>query len=301
LGNRFQNIANALALLTGDKEETNAFQNVTMRVLHTSMLHETAPMYVTDQPSFLNGVVELETNLTPNELLLHLKTVEAQIGRDLQGGIRNGPRPVDLDILFYGQASKEDPSSLEHLVMDTPDLVIPHPRIQEREFVLAPLCEVARFTPQPVKTSRDVTPTRYLVHPVLNQSVSQLLTDLLQNAEMTTPPSDKGPPQRVLVVPLPRNRLLRLGKETVLMGVLNVTPDSFSDGGKWSESLDAAVQHALNMEQDGAGIIDIGGESTRPGAKEVPIDEELARTIPVIQRIRRGKNHVVYSSTMLQR
>jgi dihydropteroate synthase len=69
-----------------------------------------------------------------------------------------------------------------------------------------------------------------------------------------------------------------------IMGVLNVTPDSFSDGGLWLDP-DAAVKHALEMVQEGASIIDVGGESTRPGADDVPEEEELRRVIPVIRRL----------------
>ena len=71
----------------------------------------------------------------------------------------------------------------------------------------------------------------------------------------------------------------------LVMGILNVTPDSFSDGGQFSQ-LDSALQHALRMQQEGAEVIDIGGESTRPGAASVTLDEELARVIPVIEKIR---------------
>lgn len=70
-----------------------------------------------------------------------------------------------------------------------------------------------------------------------------------------------------------------------IMGILNVTPDSFSDGGQFSD-LDAAVRQARRLIEDGAEIIDIGGESTRPGAKTVPIKDEIARTVPVIKAIR---------------
>jgi dihydropteroate synthase len=69
-----------------------------------------------------------------------------------------------------------------------------------------------------------------------------------------------------------------------VMGVLNVTPDSFSDGGEFF-SADSAVERALAMEREGAAIIDIGGESTRPGAEPVPVDEELRRVIPVIEAL----------------
>ncbi|MEA2461504.1 MAG: dihydropteroate synthase [Actinomycetota bacterium] len=68
------------------------------------------------------------------------------------------------------------------------------------------------------------------------------------------------------------------------MGVLNVTPDSFSDGGLWLDP-DAAIKHALEMVKQGAAIIDVGGESTRPGAADVPEEEELRRVLPVIERL----------------
>ncbi len=70
-----------------------------------------------------------------------------------------------------------------------------------------------------------------------------------------------------------------------VMGVLNVTPDSFSDGGRWT-GRDAAVRHAVEMVEAGADIIDIGGESTRPGAADVPLPEELDRVVPVIEALR---------------
>lgn len=70
-----------------------------------------------------------------------------------------------------------------------------------------------------------------------------------------------------------------------VMGILNVTPDSFSDGGKHN-NYDAALRHALQMRAEGAAIIDVGGESTRPGAAAVSLDEELSRVIPVIEKLR---------------
>ncbi len=71
---------------------------------------------------------------------------------------------------------------------------------------------------------------------------------------------------------------------THLVGILNVTPDSFSDGGKFYD-VDSAVRHALQMVEEGADIIDIGGESTRPGSKPISVEEELRRVLPVIQRL----------------
>jgi dihydropteroate synthase len=78
---------------------------------------------------------------------------------------------------------------------------------------------------------------------------------------------------RVLVLDRPR-----------IMGIVNVTPDSFSDGGAYA-TVEAAVAHALRLAEEGADVLDIGGESTRPGAADVPVDEELARVIPVIERL----------------
>ncbi len=84
---------------------------------------------------------------------------------------------------------------------------------------------------------------------------------------------------------LPDGRQLSLSRP-LIMGVLNVTPDSFSDGGRFLAFPDA-VEHALRLEREGADIIDIGGESTRPGAQPVPAEEEMERVVPVIERLRR--------------
>mgnify|MGYP002081064092 FL=1 len=81
-----------------------------------------------------------------------------------------------------------------------------------------------------------------------------------------------------------RGRALPLGERTLVMGVLNVTPDSFHDGGKYT-STDAALRRAETMAEEGADIIDIGGESTRPGSEGVSEEEELARVVPVIREI----------------
>ncbi len=83
---------------------------------------------------------------------------------------------------------------------------------------------------------------------------------------------------------LTRTHTFDLSRRGVVMGVLNVTPDSFSDGGRWLD-VDAAVAHAEQMAEEGAEIIDIGGESTRPGAVAVPEAEEMRRILPVIERL----------------
>ena len=95
-------------------------------------------------------------------------------------------------------------------------------------------------------------------------------------------------------------RSLELGKRTLVMGVINVTPDSFSDGGQFL-STEAAVTHALKLHEEGADILDIGGESTRPGAKAgakdavVSAEEEMRRVLPVIAAVKKAKPEAVIS------
>ncbi len=97
-----------------------------------SSLYSTAPVGVIDQPRFLNAVVALETTLTPFELLGAVLLIEREFGRDRAASTPNGPRTLDLDILFYGD-----------LVLGESTLNIPHPRIAQRAFVLVPLHEIA--------------------------------------------------------------------------------------------------------------------------------------------------------------
>src|SRR5947209_13348470 len=82
-----------------------------------------------------------------------------------------------------------------------------------------------------------------------------------------------------------KQREIVLGDRTVLMGVLNVTPDSFSDGGKYSDP-DRAFARAVEMEEQGADIIDVGAESTRPGSARISEAEEIRRLIPVLKRLK---------------
>jgi len=96
-----------------------------------------------------------------------------------------------------------------------------------------------------------------------------------------------------------RARALTLGQRTIIMGILNVTPDSFSDGGHFysaESSTERAVEHSLRMLQEGAQIIDIGGESTRPGAAPLTADEEQARILPVIETVRSSRPEAILSA-----
>lgn len=103
-----------------------------VRLLARSADYETPPWGVTDQPAFVNLCLKVATEFSPRDLLKRALAVEASLGRDRASGRRWGPRPVDIDILAYGD-----------VVVDEPDLHLPHPRMTDRAFVLVPLAEIA--------------------------------------------------------------------------------------------------------------------------------------------------------------
>jgi 2-amino-4-hydroxy-6-hydroxymethyldihydropteridine diphosphokinase len=108
------------------------------RVLACSGLYSTAPVGLAEQPRFLNAAVALETALAPRALLEALLEMEREFGRDRASGVENGPRTLDLDILLYGD-----------LVLGEHGLAVPHPRMAERAFVLAPLKDIAAAVRDP--------------------------------------------------------------------------------------------------------------------------------------------------------
>ncbi len=114
-----------------------------------SSWYKTAPVGYENQPWFFNGVVELETDCTPHDLIVRLQQIEHQFGKNTP--FRDGPRTIDLDILLY-----------DDRIINTPDLIIPHPRMHERAFVLVPLYEIAPA----------------LVHPTSKKTIAELLAAL---------------------------------------------------------------------------------------------------------------------------
>jgi 2-amino-4-hydroxy-6-hydroxymethyldihydropteridine diphosphokinase len=116
------------ATLAAAAERLGAFGRITAR----SSLYNTAPVGFEDQPRFANAVVALETHLSPRDLLDGLLAIELDFGRDRAASPPNGPRTLDLDILFYGD-----------MVLNQSGLEIPHPRLAGRAFVLVPLNEIA--------------------------------------------------------------------------------------------------------------------------------------------------------------
>jgi 2-amino-4-hydroxy-6-hydroxymethyldihydropteridine diphosphokinase len=128
------NLGDREALL---KDALQRLQTAGVRVVRQSSIQETEPQDLREQPWFLNMAVEVETELLPLELLAAIRKIETEMGR--QRTIPKGPRTIDIDILFYA-----------NLIIDTPDLEIPHPRLTERSFVLDPLSEIAPDLRHPV-------------------------------------------------------------------------------------------------------------------------------------------------------
>ena len=138
LGDRSENLRAAQAAIAAQA-----------RIRAASPVYETAPWGYTDQPVFLNQVLKVETDLPPAELMADLQRIEVELGR--LASFRYGPRLIDIDILLY-----------DDLVLETPGLVIPHPRLAERAFVLVPLADLAAD----------------LRHPSLDKTIGELLANV---------------------------------------------------------------------------------------------------------------------------
>ena len=241
-----------------------------VKIVNTSTLYESKPMYHLDQPSFVNGVVKVFTTLSPQNLLATLKDIEY---KELQrvNHVAYGPRTIDLDILLY-----------DNLILNEPDLNIPHIRLIERSFVLVPLCEL-------------INPSE--IHPVTTEAYHDHLKQLFESAKKMNGDNviDSTIQESIdltSIIPLPRatQKYLKFDMlwnthRTFVMGILNTTPDSFSDGGK-NTSVEKALETGLNMVREGVDIIDVGGCSTRPGSVQPSEEEELSRVLPIVEAIR---------------
>jgi dihydropteroate synthase/2-amino-4-hydroxy-6-hydroxymethyldihydropteridine diphosphokinase len=227
-----------------------------MAVEAISPVYETAPWGMTDQPDFLNICLLGRTRMTPHKLLKEFKSIEGALGR--QPGERWGPRVIDIDLIFY-----------DDVIIDDDQLSVPHPQLSQRLFVLAPLA--------------DIAPS--LVDVRSGHSVIELLAE----HDMRSARKLSGPGSM-----LRRPTIFAWGVKTYVMGILNVTPDSFSGDGlmekrDWAEAAaEAAVAQAIDFVAAGTDILDVGGESTRPGSTLVLVEEERDRVLPVIEAVRRA-------------
>ncbi len=220
---------------TGDRRNhlRNAIEQLERRnvpLLRASPVIETPALLPDDAPwewnkPFLNMAIECEASCTPDELRHHIADIQTLFGRDHTS--RWSPRPIDIDILLWGDA-----------VISTDKLTIPHRDLLQRHFVLTPMIAL--------------------------------------NATLQVP----GHEDRTLL-----HYSTQLDHHIPLwMGILNITPDSFSDGGK-NRNLDDALATIHEMVEHGCNILDIGGESTRPKAETIDPAKEWQRIGPVIDQI----------------
>ncbi|KAK5583079.1 hypothetical protein RB653_004669 [Dictyostelium firmibasis] len=246
LGDKFQNILNSFKRL-----EKQCF------IQSTSFMYESSPQYYREQDSFFNCACKVSTDLKPQDLLKFIKQIEADMGR--VETFRNGPRVIDIDIIYYN-----------NLIIKTDDLEIPHPLMWERDFVLLPLSDIA---PNFIHPTLHITTNRLKLNLPNGGNIHNISTSLNPNANIIEKVNRIG------------NFNYNWNEKTFIMGILNVTPDSFVDGGKFN-TVETSIQQAKNLVQQGADIIDIGGQSTYPGAPQISIEEEINRVVPTIKKIR---------------
>jgi len=225
LGDRYRNILTAMSKL----EQHN------IKIVSTGCMYETDPMYYLIQNKFLNTVITVKVfeSCTPHILFKIVKDIEREMKRVKV--ILNGPRTIDIDIVYYNKVQIFDKN-----------LIVPHPKLLERNFVLRPLLDM------------DIN----YYHFPTNSPLIDISNSL---------------PKLTKVVPLKNSKILRLDRP-IIMGICNATPDSFSGDGFLTTG------KVPNMEC--ADIVDIGGESTKPGHKVVKIEEEIERIKLVIDRFK---------------
>lgn len=220
-----------------------------VKILRSSELYLTEPWGYKPQPSFYNLVWEADTDLDPESLLKHFKEIEARIGRVKT--LRYGPRVIDLDILLY-----------DDLVYQSQALTIPHASMRERRFVLKPLCDLIPMEVDPV--------TQKTWFELLQECPADSVEKLDEKLEIEKP-------------------VISWGLRSYTMGIVNLTPDSFSGDGLMNGQnlITGALRQCDAFLENGADILDFGAESTRPGFMEVPEEAEISRLKPVLKEVRR--------------
>lgn len=230
LGNRLQNLRLAVDGLT-----------YVLANIRTSIVVETEALLLLNAPEewnlpYYNTIVCGQTDLLPEALLDYLKAIERKLGRT-QDHPRWSPRTIDLDILAY-----------DDLILNTEQLVIPHPELKNRDFLLHLMS---------------------LLAPSLKYPKSDFSFEFLARKKL----EETGTHFHKTFTLYPQ-----------LVGIVNVTPDSFSDGGSYFKP-EAAVQHCYELIESGASVLDLGAQSTRPGAHLLTVEEEWQRLEPVLTQL----------------
>ncbi len=219
-----------------------------LRDIRVSPVYESDALLLPGSPEewnlpFYNIALYGKTPLSPVELLNQVKKIEQELGRQDRG--RWAPREIDIDILAWGT-----------LKVDLPELTIPHKGLFERAFALLPLFDVAPEFPAGINPGLSSQAKR------ASAAVQRDFRAELAGMELKFCRKERRVPEFV--------------------GIINVTPDSFSDSGKFMDPA-RAVDAAIEMGRQGASVVDIGAESTRPGATGVNADEEWSRLEPVLR------------------
>ncbi|OBA28657.1 hypothetical protein HANVADRAFT_20997 [Hanseniaspora valbyensis NRRL Y-1626] len=231
------------------------------KILKVSSIYKSMPMYFTDQSQFYNLALSLETTLQPIELLKKLKEIEYDVLHRVKL-FDNGPRPIDLDIIYYMHNGK-------HILVNDPTLIVPHKLMLERGFVLLPLTEIL-----------DIDDS---VHPVSFEPVQNQLEQIRKENGLDL--------ERVTPLDIGKEIEWHKGK-TNIMNIVNVTSDSFSDGSVDPSEFISKLETLKKTV--GGNIVDIGGCSTNPKSiEQISEKEEIERINSIINLV--DREHFIVS------
>lgn len=271
-----------------------------LQVSHASSLYRSKPVGpVLDQPIFLNAAVRATTSLEPKELMRQLQMQEDEAKRTREGPT-GGPRTLDLDLVFYGN---------QKVMLGEPGdgrgkwIHVPHPRWIEREFVLAPLVELLdqeRGQASGRQESEEWSCARMLGIAKgrwMDLGGEKLLREkdapLRRVCAMKTPRQGDGygdvHPMQETRIGGDAHTLYAPGARTMIMGILNLTPDSFSDGSPKAMEPTHVLDKARRMVEAGADVLDLGAQSTRPGSQPIDAQEEIQRLMPALDAVLRDE------------
>ena len=232
-------------------------QGIPLQIKEISPIYESTALLPPEAPSswnlpYLNLALKCESSLSPQALLKEVKTIEEKMGRIFRG--HWAPREIDIDLLALGQE-----------VIEQTELCIPHRSLMERPFAVLPMSDLLPDWVHPAAGPYAGMSLKNKISQWRAQSVSGEMPFGTQRSKKTF---------------------------TELMGILNITPDSFSDGGELS-SPEEFLNRTEEWIQSGIRIFDLGAESTRPGAPFVSADEEIHRLTPYLQLLQAQYSHTL--------